>query len=166
MPLVAGPGNRRASRSVGNRFPMMRERRDPVRERGLWGREAATATFGGVRTLWKETTMKILKWAAVAVTALFALMNLGAVADGDIDTVYRVVAAVLAILGAAAAVGLGANQSWGRVAVVGVGALNVAASITGLFTDQAGAVIGIVVGGLGVVLGALAASDTKRPVAV
>ena len=109
--------------------------------------------------------MKILKWAAVAVTALFVAMNLGAVPDGDIDTGYRVVAAVLAVAGLVAAVGLGMNQSWGRAAIIVVGGLNVLTAVTGFFTEQEGVVIGIVVGGLGVILGALAAGDTRRPVA-
>lgn len=108
--------------------------------------------------------MKILKWAAVAVTALFALMNLGAVLDGDVDTPYRVVAAALCTAGAAAAIGLSANQSWGSAAVIVVGGLNVVTAITGLFADQDGAVIGIVVGVLGVVVGTLASGDTKRRV--
>jgi hypothetical protein len=103
--------------------------------------------------------VKILKWAAVAVTALFALMNLGAVLGSDVDTPYRVIAAVLGVSGAAAAIGLAANQGWGKAAVVAVSALNVVTAIAGLFTDQQGAVIGIVVGGLGVALGALVDGD-------
>lgn len=106
--------------------------------------------------------MKILKWAAVAVTALFALMNLGVVLHPDGGMPYRVLAAVLAIVGLAAAVGLATNQAWGRVGVIAAGGLNVIAAIIGSLTGQEGAVIGVVVGGLGVVLGALAAGDTKR----
>lgn len=109
--------------------------------------------------------MKILTWAAVAVTALFALMNLGAVPQSESDTPYRIIAAALGLAGIAAAVGLAANQPWGRPAVIAVGALNAITAITGLFADQDGAVIGLVVGGLGVVLGLLAGS-TKHPAAV
>lgn len=110
--------------------------------------------------------MKIIKWTAVAVTALFVLMNLGAVVEPDVDAPYRVVAVVLAIGGVAAAVGLGANQPWGRPAVILVGALNVVTALAGLFTNQEGAVIGVVVGGLGVILGALAADEARRPAGV
>ena len=108
--------------------------------------------------------MKVIKWAAVAVTTLFVLMNLGAVFQPEVDTPYRIVAAVLALVGAAAAIGLGANQSWGPTAIIVVGGLNVVTAITGLFADQEGAVIGVVVGGLGVVLGALVGGGgAKRP---
>lgn len=109
--------------------------------------------------------MKILKWAAVGVTALFALMNFGALADADIDTAYRIVGGVLGLAGVVAAVGLGANRRWGKPAVIAVGALNVLAAISGLFTHQDGSVIGIVIGGLGVALGALTASDLRPRVA-
>ena len=108
--------------------------------------------------------MKIMKWAAVAVTALFVLMNLGAVPDSSIDAPYRVVASVLAILGAGAAIGLATNRPWGRLAVVGVGALNVITAITGVFTDQQGVAIGVVVGALGVLLGGLTAPDHQHAV--
>ncbi len=108
--------------------------------------------------------MKILTWAAVAATALFVLMNAGAVVEPGIGAPYRVIAAALAVAGAAAAVGLAAGWSWGRAAVVGVGALNVAASTAALVTGQEGAVIGLAVGGLGVVLGALS-GGTPRPAA-
>lgn len=105
--------------------------------------------------------MKIVKWAAVAVTALFVLMNAGAVPTADLATPYRVVAAVLALAGVVAVVGLGMNATWGKAAVIVVGGLNLATSITGLFTDLDGSALGIVVGGLGVVLGALTQARPK-----
>jgi hypothetical protein len=108
--------------------------------------------------------MQIVKWAAVAVTALFALMNLGTVPDGDIDTTWRVVGAVMAVAGLVAAIALATNQAWGRAAIIVVGGINVIAAVVGLFTDEPGAVIGIVVGGLGVVLGALSGTGTRQTV--
>ena len=110
--------------------------------------------------------MQIIKWAAVAVTALFALMNVGAVAESELDASLRAGAAVLAVIGAVAAFGLATDRSWGRVAVVAAGALNVAAAALAMVADEPGAVIGIVVGGVGVVLGALAPSASERPVRV
>lgn len=104
--------------------------------------------------------MTFIRWSAVAVTALFSLMNIGAVVQPEVDSRYRIVAAVLALAGAAAAVTLGTNQAGGRVAVITVGGLNILTAITGLFTDQEGAVVGIVVGGLGVILGILTGSRT------
>ncbi len=106
--------------------------------------------------------MKAVKWAAVAVTALFALMNFGAIFESDLDTPYRVLGAVLAVVGAVAATALGTGRAWGRASVVVVGAVNLVTSITGLLTDQEGAVIGIVVGGLGVVLGVLSLRESGR----
>ena len=108
--------------------------------------------------------MQILKWAAVAVTALFALMNLGAVLEPDVGTGFRIAAAALGLAGVVATVGLGASRAWGRSAVIAVGALNVAAAVVGLVADEPGAVIGIVVGGLAVVLGALAPTASGEPV--
>ncbi len=109
--------------------------------------------------------MKIVTWAAVAVTALFALMNVGAVLEPGVDAPFRVVGAVLAVVGAGAAVGLGTRRSWGAPAVVVAGALNVAAALAGLFAHEEGAGLGLVVGGLGVLLGALAARGSTRTVA-
>lgn len=109
--------------------------------------------------------MKILKWAAVAVTALFALMNLGVVPDSGVETGWRAYGAVMAVAGAAAAIGLATDQRWGRVAVIGAGGINLAASVIGLFADQPGGATGIVVGGLGVVLGVLAAKASTWPAA-
>ncbi len=106
--------------------------------------------------------MQIVKWAAVAVTALFALMNLGTVPDGDIDTAWRVFGAVMAIAGVVAAIAFAANQTWGRAAIIVVGGINVVAAVIGLFAGEAGTAIGIVVGGLGVVLGALSGTGTRQ----
>jgi hypothetical protein len=107
--------------------------------------------------------MKIIRWAAVAVTALFVLMDLGAAADQDMDARVRVAAGVLAAAGLVAAVGLATDRTWGRVAVLVVGALNVAGGISALVTDESGGAIGIVVGGLAVVLAALSARPEHTP---
>jgi len=108
--------------------------------------------------------MQIVKWAAVAVTTLFALMNLGTVPDGDLDTAWRVFGGVMAVAGLVAALALATSQSWGRAGIIVVGGINVGAAVIGLFTDEAGAVIGIVVAGLGVVLGALSGTETRQTV--
>lgn len=107
--------------------------------------------------------MKSIMWAAVAVTALFVLMNAGAVFQPGTNTPYRVIGAVMAVAGATAAFGLALGLSWGRAAVVVVAAVNAAIAVVGLFTDVEGAVIGLVVGGLGVVLGALAGTPARQP---
>jgi uncharacterized membrane protein len=106
--------------------------------------------------------MKLITWAAVAVTALFVLMNLGVVLDGDTDVAWRLLGGVLGALGIAAAIGLAVDQPWGRVAVVGVAALNTVASVVATVSGEEGGVVGIVVGGLGAILGALVTTDARR----
>lgn len=105
--------------------------------------------------------MKTIRWAAVAVTTLFVLMNLGAAADTAQPGWVRAGGAVLVLLGAAAAVGLARALPWGRPAVIGVGVLNAAGAIAVLVADEDGFVPGIIVAGLAVVLGAL--TDGGRP---
>lgn len=109
--------------------------------------------------------MKVIRWAAVAVTVLFALMNLGAAIEPQEVGWVRAVGAVLAVAGAVAAFGLARNLSWGRSAVIAVGVANVLGSVAGMVLDQDGYVIGFVVGGLGVLLGALAGRQDEPRVA-
>lgn len=100
--------------------------------------------------------MKTIRWAAVAVTGLFALMNLGATADTDLAGWVRVGAGLLAAAGAVAAAGWATDRPWGRTAVTVVGALNVAGAVTALVRDEAGGAVGLVLGGLAVALSVLA----------
>jgi len=99
--------------------------------------------------------MKHIRWAAVAVTALFALMNLGAAVDSELAGWLRGVGAVVALAGIVAAVALARNADWGRPAVIAVGVLNVAGGIAALVSDESAGAVGIVVGALAVVLGFL-----------
>lgn len=106
--------------------------------------------------------MKMIRWAAIAVTALFVLLNLGAAFDPEQFDSVQIAGGLLAAAGIPAAVGLALRTSWGRVAVIGVGVLNVLAAVGAIVADVEGARIGIVVGGLGAVLGALS-DDAKDP---
>jgi len=162
MTVFRAAGNRSSSRRGGNRFPLGQESTVRERDGELWARDAAMRKIVNIDILWKEHTMKFLTWAAVAVTAMFVIMNAGAIAASDIDLAYRVIGAILAALGVGAAVGLATSQPWGRIAVIAVAGMNTAVSIAALFADEQGAAIGVVVGGLGVILGALAPSETKR----
>ena len=110
--------------------------------------------------------MKIVKWAAVAVTLLFVLMNLGAVFEPGVETQFRVIAGVMGLAGAVAVIGLAASQPWGTAAVIAVGVLNVVGSVAALLADQSGAVIGLVVGGLAATLGALTGAARRAPTEV
>jgi hypothetical protein len=106
--------------------------------------------------------MKTLRWAAVAVTALFVLMNFGAAVDSEQSGWIRGFGAVAAVLGAVAAVGLARRLPWGRAAVVGVGALNAVGAIAALIADEDGFVPGIIVAGLAILLGVLADGGRAR----
>ncbi|HYG94530.1 MAG TPA: hypothetical protein VD859_13190 [Nocardioides sp.] len=110
--------------------------------------------------------MKIIRWAAILVTALFALMNLGAVGDADAETWVRAVGVVLAVLGLGAAAGLALNQSWGGAAVVAVGLLNIVAAVVALGTSEAGGGVGIAVGALGAILGFFSNEHDRDPARV
>lgn len=108
----------------------------------------------------KENDVKIFKWTAVAFTALFALMNLGVAPDSSQADGLRILGVVLGVAGVAAAVGLATSRTWGRTAVVAVGALNVAAATVGLVVDAIGvdtgaAATGLVLGVICVALGVL-----------
>ena len=102
--------------------------------------------------------MSVIRWAAVAVTALLGLMNIGTFMD---DTVGRNLVALGVVLGAVgliAAIGLALSKPWGRNAVVGIGAVNVVAGAVALLNGIEGAWIGIAVAALGTVLGLMTKS--------
>jgi hypothetical protein len=107
--------------------------------------------------------MRIVRWAAVLVTGLFVLMNLGAAADPGADSWVRIAGGLLALAGITAAVGLTMDKAWGRMAVITVGVLNVVLAVVALALDEPGGVVGIVVGGLAVALGALSAQPDRAP---
>ena len=99
--------------------------------------------------------MSILKWAAVAVTSLMGLMNLGLALDPEFSTSWRVAGAVLFAIAVIAVVGLARNLSWGRAAAVAIGAANVAGAVFGAVDDQEGWMIGLIVAALGALLAGL-----------
>jgi hypothetical protein len=103
--------------------------------------------------------MKIVRWAAVAVTVLMSLMNLGVVLGGGDERASALliaVGAVLAATGFASAAGLALRTPWGRPAVIAVGAANLVGAVVALIQGGQGAVIGLVVSALIVLLGILA----------
>jgi hypothetical protein len=110
--------------------------------------------------------MKAIRWAAAAATVLMSLMNIPiAFDDGGADLATPVAWAIslLGVLGLVAAVGLLLRAPWGRPAVLAVGAVNLAAGVVALAKGWDGAVIGLVVSALILVLGYLAsAADTPR----
>jgi len=110
--------------------------------------------------------MKIVRWAAAAVTVLMSLMNVGVVLGGPDQkpsTLLVVVALVLGAAGFVAVVAFLRGLSWGRPALLGVGALNLVGGVVALAARSEGAVIGIVVSLLILVLGFLSPGTASAP---
>jgi len=108
--------------------------------------------------------MKLVRWAAATVTVLMSLMNLPiAFAAGDQNIPVPIAWAIsaLGVVGLVAAFGLVRRAPWGRPAVLAVGALNAVGAVIALFTGGVGAIIGLVVSTLILVLGYL----TRGPAA-
>ena len=102
--------------------------------------------------------MRIVRWAAAAVTILMSLMNLPFAVDaGDSNPPPALAWAIslLGVLGILAAIGLLRRAPWGRPAVLVIGAVNLAGAIAALIIGTEGAVIGLVVSSAIVVLGLL-----------
>ena len=92
--------------------------------------------------------MKAIRWAAVAATVLISLMNVPVVLEGDTDKVPTAVAWLALLVGIAgfvAAVGLARRLSWGRPAVLAIGAVNLAGAVVALARSWDGATVGLVV---------------------
>jgi hypothetical protein len=100
--------------------------------------------------------MGIAKWAAIALTILMGLANLGQIAQNNLG--LKLLGAVLALAALGAATGLATQRRWGARAVIAVGAVNVAASVVGAIVGADGWPVGLVLSGLAIVL--VAVSDT------
>ena len=109
--------------------------------------------------------MKIIRWAAVAVTAMFVLMNAGAAFEPGEPTWVRILGGALAAAGLIAGLGLALNRPWGWLGVVAVGAFNCLGAIAALMIGGGGTALGLVVGGLGILLGVLARTTVRQPAA-
>jgi hypothetical protein len=87
-----------------------------------------------------------------------SLMNLPFAVDSGEQTIPAALAwAVtgLGVLGIVAAIGLLRRASWGRPAVLAVGAVNAVGAVIALVTDVEGAIIGLTLSVLILVLGSL-----------
>ena len=107
--------------------------------------------------------MGIVKWAAIGVTALMGLANVGLLGQ-DVAVVWKVLGVVLALPPLAAVVGLIARKAWGRSAVIAIGAINVAAAVIGAVAGLDGWPIGLVLSALGVVLGVVYVPSSRTAV--
>ena len=107
--------------------------------------------------------MKTFRILAIIPLALMSLMNVGYPfgTDPKPDVALAIAVAVLGLAGFGSVYGLARNTTWGIPAALAVAGVNVAAAIIGLVADAEGAVIGLVVSGLALVL-SFAASAARR----
>jgi hypothetical protein len=112
--------------------------------------------------------VKPARWAAIAVTVLMSLMNLGVLltaSDHDFPVAVVVASSVLAVAGFAAAIGLALRTTWARGSVLAVGALNAVGAVISMIAEREGAFIGLAVSILILALGLLAPGTEARQAA-
>lgn len=94
-----------------------------------------------------------MRYATAAVTVLMSLMNLPFASTADVPAPVGWLVTVLGVLGIAAAIALLRRQGWAPWAVTAVGVLNLLGAVPAVAMDREGAVTGIVVSTVIVVLG-------------
>jgi len=108
--------------------------------------------------------MRFVRWAAAAATIVMSLMDLPFALDPGRSNPPPALAwaiSLLGVLGIVAAIALLRRASWGRPAVLVIGAINLVAAAVAMIIGSEGAVIGLVVSGLIVVLGLLTPSSGR-----
>jgi hypothetical protein len=106
--------------------------------------------------------MGIAKWAAVAVTVLMGLANLGLLTQNNLG--LQILGPVLAAAAVVAVVGYAIQTSWGAAAVISVGAANLVGSLVGATTGLEGWPVALVLSVLAIVLVAVARPGIRRAV--
>jgi hypothetical protein len=106
--------------------------------------------------------MAIAKWAAVAVTLLMGLANLGLIAQSNFG--LKILGPILAAAALGAVTGLATHKDWGTHAVIAVGTANLVATIVGAIVGLDGWPVGLVLSGLAIVLAAVSNPGTRRVV--
>jgi len=98
--------------------------------------------------------MKFLRWATVVALSLMSLMNVGILAEGDDGPPAAAVAGAVALglFGFVAAYGMARREAWGRAAAIATGVLNLLAGAIAMANDADGAIAGVVLGAIIVVL--------------
>ncbi|MGH3509154.1 MAG: hypothetical protein ACRDPI_02865 [Nocardioidaceae bacterium] len=106
--------------------------------------------------------MGIAKWAAVAVTVLMGLANVGLVAEDNLG--LKVLGPVLGLMAIVAVVGCATGKAWGTTALIAVGAVNLVGSIVGAIAGFDGWPVGMVLSVLAIVLASVAQPGLRREV--
>lgn len=108
--------------------------------------------------------MKFLRILGTVPLAAVSLLNVGYAftADPKPGPALAIAAMALGIAGFVAAFGLARNTTWGIPAALAVGAVNVVGAIVALVSDSEGAIVGLVISSLALVLAFVAGVDRRK----
>jgi hypothetical protein len=104
----------------------------------------------------------ITKWAAIAVTSLMGLANIGLIASSHLS--LKILGPVLAVAAVISVIGLLTKRPWGTRSVIAVGVANLIAAIAGALAGVSGWPVGMVLSGLAIVLAAVSSPGSRRAV--
>ncbi len=108
--------------------------------------------------------MGITKWAAIAVTCLMGLANIGLIASSHLRQPPKILGPVLAVAAVISVIGLLTKCPWGTRSVIAVGVANLIAAVAGALAGGSGWPVGVVLSGLAIVLAAVSSPGTRRAV--
>jgi hypothetical protein len=108
--------------------------------------------------------MKFVRILAIVPLALISLINVGYPfgTDPKPDVVLAIAVLVLGVAGFVAAFGLARNTGWGIPAALAVAGINVVGAIIALVSDSEGAIVGLVLSAVALVLAFVAGSGTRK----
>jgi hypothetical protein len=108
--------------------------------------------------------VKLVRILAIVPLILMSLMNVGYPfgTDSKPDVALAVAVLVLGVAGFVAAFGVARNTTWGIPAALAVAGINVVAAIIALVSGSEGAIIGLVVSSLALVLAFVAESGARK----
>jgi hypothetical protein len=108
--------------------------------------------------------MKFVRILAIVPLVLVSLLNVGYPfgTDPKPDVALAVGALVLGLAGFAAAFGFARDTRWGIPAALAVAGINVVAAIIALVSDSDGAIVGLVVSAVALVLAFVAGSGRSK----
>jgi len=108
--------------------------------------------------------MKLARILAIVPLVLMSLMNVGYPfgTDPKPDALLAIAVLVLGVAGFVAVFGLARNTAWGIPAALSVAGVNVVGAIIALVSDSEGAIVGLVVSSLALVLAFIAGSGQRK----
>lgn len=108
--------------------------------------------------------MKLVRILAIVPLALMSLMNIGYPfgTDPKPDAALAIAVLLLGVAGFVAVLGLARNTTWGIPAALAVAGVNVVGAIIALVADSEGAMAGLVVSSLALVLAFIASPGRPK----